>query len=175
MTSKHTPGPWWRDDSGFVAAGSGESYVTIADFDCSDLDICEREANKALALEAPAMVAALKEARQWIAKGVADGAYNGCAAPLAPNRWLERAAAILSRIDGAGEALPDAPAPVVAALVAFVLQKGLEGDDVEQYTLDCARDTVTELESTGQLETAKAFAQAMADHIEQEPEAWPKA
>lgn len=61
--------------------------------------------------EVPAMISALKEARQWIAKGVADGAYNGCAAPLAPNRWLDRCGAILSRIDGAGDTLPDAPVP----------------------------------------------------------------
>lgn len=62
-------------------------------------------------VEVPALIDALKEARQWIAKGVADGAYNGCAAPLAPNRWLDRCGAILSRIDGAGDTLPDAPVP----------------------------------------------------------------
>lgn len=58
---KHTQGPWWRDDDGFIAAGSGDSYVTIADFDCThDIDIDEREANKSLATAAPDMLAALK-------------------------------------------------------------------------------------------------------------------
>ena len=100
MTSKHTPGPWWRDDSGFVAAGSGESYVTIADFDCSDLDICEREANKALALEAPAMVAALRQVVNLAELHIAERSatpeeeedFLSCA-------YLVNARAILSRID----------------------------------------------------------------------------
>lgn len=71
----------------------------------------EMAANAKAIAAIPAMLEALKEARQWIAKGVADGAYDGCVAPLAPNRWLERCGAILSRIDGAGDTLPDAPAP----------------------------------------------------------------
>ena len=63
MTNKtrHTPGPWWRDDDGFIAAGADETYVTIADFDCSlDIDIDEREANKSLAIASPDMLAALE-------------------------------------------------------------------------------------------------------------------
>ena len=28
---KHTPEPWWIDDDGFVAAGGGDSYTTVAD------------------------------------------------------------------------------------------------------------------------------------------------
>lgn len=74
----HTPGPWWRDDDGFIAAGSGESYVTIADFDCSDLDFDEREANKALAIAAPAMLAAL-EASEGVLSWLAD--QGNAAAP----------------------------------------------------------------------------------------------
>lgn len=57
----HTQGPWWRDDDGFIAAGSGETYVMIADGDCSDLDIDEREANKRLIAAAPDLLAALHE------------------------------------------------------------------------------------------------------------------
>ncbi len=60
MAVSHTQGPWWRDDEGFIAAGSGETYVTIADGDCSDLDIDEREANKRLIAAAPDMLAALE-------------------------------------------------------------------------------------------------------------------
>jgi hypothetical protein len=42
------PGPLWRDDDGFLASGSGDDYVTVADCDCNDRDINEREATKAL-------------------------------------------------------------------------------------------------------------------------------
>ena len=57
-----TPGPWWRDDDGFIAAGSGDSYVTIADFDCTkDLTIDEREANKTLAIAVHDLLAVLQE------------------------------------------------------------------------------------------------------------------
>ena len=43
----HTTGKeFWRDDDGFIAAGKGDEYVTIATFNCSnDIDIAEREAN----------------------------------------------------------------------------------------------------------------------------------
>lgn len=61
MTAKHTPGPWWRDDDGFIAAGSGDSYVTVADFDCGGaISHAERLANEALAMAGPDMLAALK-------------------------------------------------------------------------------------------------------------------
>lgn len=56
----HTPGPWWCDDDGFIAAGSGDSYVTVADFGYSDVDIGECEANKNLAIAAPDLLAALE-------------------------------------------------------------------------------------------------------------------
>lgn len=59
--TKHTPAPWWRDDDGFIAAGSGETYVTVADADCSDMDIDEREANKTLIIAAPEMIESLAE------------------------------------------------------------------------------------------------------------------
>jgi hypothetical protein len=32
--NRHTPTPYWIDDDGFVAAGSGDSYVTVADVHC---------------------------------------------------------------------------------------------------------------------------------------------
>ncbi|MGU9981488.1 hypothetical protein ACJ4V0_15745 [Phreatobacter sp. HK31-P] len=63
MTANPTPGPWWQDEDGFVAAGSGDSRVTVADFDCSpDIDIDEREANKLLAIAAPLMQQTLRSA-----------------------------------------------------------------------------------------------------------------
>jgi hypothetical protein len=128
--------------------------------------------------EAPAMVAALRAIVHQRDHFAECGKYNQRTFHPGEDQAFDDWAAdiaetILSRIDGAGEALPDAPAPNVAALVASVLERGRGGDDVEQYTLECARDAVTELEKTGQAETAKAFAQAMAEHIGQEPEAWP--
>jgi len=67
MNTKHTPGPWTRDDDGFIYAGSGETYVTLADFDCTrDLDIDEREANKSLACAAPELLAALELAVHYL-------------------------------------------------------------------------------------------------------------
>lgn len=55
--AKHTPGKWVVDDDGFISAGHGEEYATIADCDCSDLDIDEREANKTLIAQAPDLLA----------------------------------------------------------------------------------------------------------------------
>ena len=71
----HTKGPWWRDDDGFIAAGSGDTYVTVADFDCgSDIDIAEREANKTLAIAAPDMLAALRAQEEASAHAAAVSA-----------------------------------------------------------------------------------------------------
>ena len=30
----HTPLPWWIDDDGFIASGSGDDYQTVADPHC---------------------------------------------------------------------------------------------------------------------------------------------
>ena len=43
---------WYSDDDGFVCAQVYGEVKKIADFDCSDLDIDEREANKNLAIAA---------------------------------------------------------------------------------------------------------------------------
>jgi len=43
---KHTELPWWVDDDGFVASGSGDTYVTVAETHCTnDLDTGEMDAN----------------------------------------------------------------------------------------------------------------------------------
>jgi len=36
MKTKHTPGPWWIDNDGFIAAGSSDTYKTIADPHCME-------------------------------------------------------------------------------------------------------------------------------------------
>jgi len=60
--TEHTPGPWTRDEAGFIMA-DGE---TIADSQCStNLDIDEREANGTLIAAAPDLLEACK--------GIVDG------------------------------------------------------------------------------------------------------
>jgi hypothetical protein len=74
---KHTPGPWWRDDDGFVAAGHGDTYVTVATANCSsDLDIDEREANTALIVNSPRMLDLLR--RQHSINTVLQALPYGC-------------------------------------------------------------------------------------------------
>ena len=69
MNTTHTPGPWWRDDDGFIAAGANETYVTVASPNCShDIDIDEREANARLIAAAPEMLSYL----QWIERVAHD-------------------------------------------------------------------------------------------------------
>lgn len=59
MKTKFTPGPWWVDDDEMVAAGSGDSYVTIADPHCSKIDPDDRTANANLISAAPEMFDAI--------------------------------------------------------------------------------------------------------------------
>jgi len=59
MQANHTPGPWWLDDDGFVASGSGDTYTTVADPHCGDRDIDERESNARLIAAAPELLDAL--------------------------------------------------------------------------------------------------------------------
>lgn len=62
MNTEHTPGPWWRDDDGFIASGSGDTYLTVASPNCSnDIDIDEREANANLIAAAPCLLTALQD------------------------------------------------------------------------------------------------------------------
>jgi hypothetical protein len=56
----HTQGPWWLDDYGYIVVGSRETYVTIAEIDCSIFRKAEREANAHLIAAAPDLLAALE-------------------------------------------------------------------------------------------------------------------
>lgn len=57
--TKHTPGPWWVDDNGCVAAGHGDTYETIAIMHDWQGD-SEREANARLIAAAPELLEALR-------------------------------------------------------------------------------------------------------------------
>lgn len=63
MSAQHSPGPWWIDDDGFIASGSGDTYLTIAEPHCMDSEGRESEiqANAQLIAAAPELLAALKE------------------------------------------------------------------------------------------------------------------
>jgi len=54
----HTPGPWWTDDSGCVAAGSSDDYVTVADLNCNALPDDEKAKNRALIAASPDLLEA---------------------------------------------------------------------------------------------------------------------
>jgi hypothetical protein len=70
----HTPGPWWLDDDGFVAAGSSDTYRTVADPRCmiaTDMS-GEMDANARLIAAAPDLLAAARNAANVLA-GLAIG------------------------------------------------------------------------------------------------------
>jgi hypothetical protein len=88
----HTPGPWWIDDDGFVASGSGDTYTTIADPHCGNQDIDEREANARLIAKAPD----LRDALQNLLTAIHHRENNpGFASAGNYVRALERARALL--------------------------------------------------------------------------------
>ena len=62
MTTQHTPGPWWVDDDGFIAAGFGDDYKTIAEPRCMESrgNEAEIDANAELIAAAPDILAALQ-------------------------------------------------------------------------------------------------------------------
>jgi hypothetical protein len=60
MCNSHSPGPWWVDDDGFIAAGSGDNYVTIAEGLAPSNDLDEITANLALLAAAPDLLQAAR-------------------------------------------------------------------------------------------------------------------
>ena len=63
--SDHTPGPWWPDDDGCIAAGSGgtDNYKTICQLIDADMTPFEAQSNAVLIEMAPEMYKALQEIR----------------------------------------------------------------------------------------------------------------
>ena len=64
-----TPGEWWEDDDGFVAAGHGDSYRTVADARCDVAPFSD--ANTEFITLAHNNMAALLEAVE-----ILEGAYS---------------------------------------------------------------------------------------------------
>lgn len=73
----HTPGPWYRDEDGFIVAGHGDSYVTVASPNCGALDIDEREANACLIAAAPEMLTMLSDIRHMLKLDSECFGYDG--------------------------------------------------------------------------------------------------
>jgi hypothetical protein len=63
MNTQHTSGPWWVDDNGFIASGSGDDYKTIADPRCMEPrgNEAEIDANADLIAAAPDLLDALHD------------------------------------------------------------------------------------------------------------------
>ena len=92
--SQVTPGEWWEDDDGFVAAGHGDSYRTVADARCDVAPFSD--ANTEFIALAHNMMPQLLEAVVELGRfveylGVAgcDGAYD---------REIERAVNLLENL-----------------------------------------------------------------------------
>lgn len=64
--STHTPAPWWVDDDGYIAAGSGDTYVTVAEGLAPSDDLDEITANLNLLAAAPELLAALEDMVQTV-------------------------------------------------------------------------------------------------------------
>ena len=63
--SAHTPIPWWLDEDGCIAAGSDDSYKTVAQvLDTGDPN--ETQANRCLMATAPELLEMLGEMIQMV-------------------------------------------------------------------------------------------------------------
>lgn len=98
MSSDHTPGPWWKDDDGCIAAGGTDDYKTICILIDDDKTPFEAQGNAVLIEKAPEMYQALKEIQ-------ALGVSNPNAVHIA---WT-----ILFKINEAQLAIPAEPAAVL--------------------------------------------------------------
>lgn len=166
-TASATIGEAWRvtapDETGAINAvidGNGEAIELLRDWtigdeegranfeavpeaDEVDIDLIPtpaNENNRALA-EVPAMVAALRNLIPLAVEAITERACSDDPADLELlpeyRRDLKEARAILARIDGAGDTLPDAPAPVAECSHCGRDNTGHEGepcaDDCPQY------------------------------------------
>jgi hypothetical protein len=81
MNAQHTSGPWWVDDDGFVASGSGDDYKTIADPRCMEPrgNEAEIDANADLIAAAPDLLDALQNMLSCADAGDMDSLANASA------------------------------------------------------------------------------------------------
>lgn len=114
----------------------------------------ESEIGAAIA-EAPAMVEALREVTKALGE-IDDYPMATGLSPDVQNNALDKAFAILSRIDGAGNTLPDAPVPAptgelvtvrVDHLAALVEAAGKYADDLETGLEDGTYDDRADLDA----------------------------
>ncbi len=100
MCNNHTPGPWWVDEDGYIAAGGGDDYVTIAEILGANDEIDVIRANAALIAAAPELLDALQEILQ-ITEYLAPEKFDDAAHQGAFDATLARARAAISKAKGA--------------------------------------------------------------------------
>jgi hypothetical protein len=110
VTNQHTPGPWKAN--GTMLTPAGAILISARDGYGADVAYVPDEANARLIAESPAMLEALEATTQaletalkYIAKGNADGAFDGCAfsGQLAHKKLSQRresARDIIERVKG---------------------------------------------------------------------------
>jgi hypothetical protein len=65
--SVHTPGPWWPDDDGCIAAGGTDNYKTICQLIDEEMTPFEAQSNAVLIEMAPEMYKALQKIKELAA------------------------------------------------------------------------------------------------------------
>jgi hypothetical protein len=135
---KHTATPWYRDEDGFIAAGSSDTYVTVADANCSDIDIDEREANTDFIIKACnnhyELLEALKQLEDVIS-GIEAEADNLGVDLSEARYWWVKAQAIINKAESA---TPQA----VKLYDAYEIHGCCDGVDSngEKFTEQCGDD-----------------------------------
>lgn len=95
----HTPGPWWVDDDGYIAAGSGDTYVTIAEGLAPSDNLDEITANLSLLAAAPELLAALNDMVQTV-EYLAPKKFDDAEHEREFHARIEKARATLSKARG---------------------------------------------------------------------------
>jgi len=101
METKHTPGPWSatndtvKGPSGnIVAECMGYSVKATAPEQRAQGG---REANAHLIAAAPELLEACRNLSQYVAKGIADGAFKDCVLPKGAEKRLNQAQAAIAK------------------------------------------------------------------------------
>lgn len=99
MPKHHTPGPWWVDDDGYIGAGSGDDYVTLAEILGANDEVEVIRANVALITAAPELLDALQEILP-IVEYLAPEKFDDAAHQEAFEATLARARAAIEKAKG---------------------------------------------------------------------------
>jgi len=97
METKHTPGPWkiGLNPGPMVYTPDGTSQIADARGVAVTKD--ESKANARLIAAAPELLEACRNLSQYVAKGIADGAFKDCALPKGAEKRLNQALAAIAK------------------------------------------------------------------------------